>query len=51
MKFLNIKSIWNKVVIEELRSFRSGKNDDCVDALADGYNFLFTRSNNSWGAV
>jgi outer membrane protein OmpA-like peptidoglycan-associated protein len=26
-----IKSIWNKVVIEELRSFPSGKNDDCVD--------------------
>ena len=46
-----IKSVWNKVVIEELRSFPSGKNDDCVDALADGYNFLFTRSNNSWGAA
>jgi len=46
-----IKSTWNKVVIEELRSFPSGKNDDCVDALSDGYNFLFTRNKTNWGAA
>jgi predicted phage terminase large subunit-like protein len=46
-----LKSAWNKTVIEELRVFPSGKNDDCVDALSDGFNFLFTRKSTGWGAV
>lgn len=31
---------WNPALIEELRTFPLGKNDDIVDALADGVNVL-----------
>lgn len=32
---------WNKVALDEFRDFPSGKNDDIVDSISQGFNFLF----------
>ena len=35
-----VKGDWNRALIEELRTFPLGKNDDQVDSVADGFNEL-----------
>jgi len=39
-----VRAPWNPTVREELRLFPLGRNDDIVDAGADGFNFLAQRS-------
>lgn len=46
-----VKSNWNRILLEEMRTFPSGKHDDCVDAMSDGYNFIFTRLNKTFTAA
>jgi predicted phage terminase large subunit-like protein len=38
-----VRSGWNWALIEELRNFPFGKNDDQVDAFSDAYNHTFQR--------
>jgi phage terminase large subunit-like protein len=45
-----VKAKWNQVMLDELRTFPLGKNDDIVDALADGYDEL-TLGSVRFGAV
>ena len=35
-----LRGSWNRALIEELRLFPNGVNDDQVDTLADGFNFF-----------
>jgi predicted phage terminase large subunit-like protein len=44
------KATWNQVMLDELRTFPLGKNEDIVDALADGYDEL-TLGSVRFGAV
>lgn len=37
-----VKGEWNRNLIEEMRSFSSGKNDDQIDAMSDAFSQLFT---------
>lgn len=41
---------WNRTLLDEMRTFPLGKNDDIVDALTDAYDELVGRGG-GWGAV
>lgn len=45
-----VKASWNQPILDELRTFPLGKNDDCVDAIADAYDEL-TLGSVRFGAV
>ena len=41
---LMVAAYWNQALIDELRPFPSGRNDDQVDSGSDAYNDLFDKS-------
>lgn len=45
-----VQAEWNRTLLDELRVFPLGKNDDIVDALTDAYDELVGRGG-GWGAV
>ena len=45
-----LKNEWNRILLDELRSFPLGKNDDIVDALSDAYSEL-SRARYGWTAA
>ena len=45
-----VTASWNRELLDELRVFPLGKNDDIVDALTDAYDELVSRVG-GWGAV
>jgi predicted phage terminase large subunit-like protein len=44
-----LRAEWNRYLLDELRSFPLGKNDDIVDALADAYSEV-SRTRTGWTA-
>jgi predicted phage terminase large subunit-like protein len=45
-----VTASWNRELLDEMRTFPLGKNDDIVDALTDAYDELVGRGG-GWGAV
>ena len=45
-----LKANWNRDLLDEMRSFPLGKNDDIVDAISDAYHEL-VRYRTGWSAV